>query len=165
VGSNPTPSAEQSDLWQTTWLYRDTARAMSQENVEIVRRIFEASAQRDTPAVLALYDKEVEVDNTHGPARAFLGGRSIYYGHEGLRAFFGEWYEAWKNVESNLLELIDADEHVVSVHGYRGRGRASGVEVEWPDLGGIWTIRNGKVIRVRWFPTRAEALQASGLPE
>ena len=138
---------------------------MSEENVEIVRRLYEAADRRDAEAVLALYDEGVEVDNTHGPARAFLGGSGTYHGHEGLRTFFRDWHEAWDNVESNLGELIDAGERVISVHAYRGRGRASGIEVEWPDLGGIWTIRDGTVISIRWFPTRNEALEAAGLSE
>ena len=137
---------------------------MSRENVEVIRRLFEVADRRDTDAVLALYDPDVVFDNTRGPARAFLGGgRSIYHGHEGLRRIFREWYEPWGDVEASLIELIDAGERVISVQKYRGRGRASGVEVEWPDLAGVWTIRNGKVIHVAWFPSRAEALEAAGV--
>ena len=138
---------------------------MSEENVEIVRRIFEAANRRNTDAVLGLYDEEVEVDNTHGPAQAFLGGNAVYHGHDGLRAFFREWHEAWDSIDSNLVELIDAGERVISTHAYRGQGRASGIAVEWPDLGAIWTLRDGRVIHVAWFPTRTEALEAAGLSE
>jgi ketosteroid isomerase-like protein len=94
-----------------------------------------------------------------------MGSRRVYRGHEGLRIMFREWYEAWEDVEGNLKELIDAGEHVISVQTYGGRGRASGVEVEWTDLAGVWTIRNGKVVRVAWFATRKEALEAAGLSE
>ena len=42
------------------------------------------------------------------------------------------------------------------------RGRASGIEVEGKDLAGVWTVRDGKVVQVVWYPTRAEALEAVG---
>jgi ketosteroid isomerase-like protein len=138
---------------------------MSEENVEIVRRLFELAAQRDSATILSFYDSEVEVDNTHGPARRLMGSQGIYRGHDGLRAMFREWYEAWADVEGRLEELIDAGDRVISVQTYRGRGRASGAVVEWTDLAGVWTIRDGKVVRVAWFPTREEALDAVGLSE
>jgi ketosteroid isomerase-like protein len=37
---------------------------MSQENVELVRRVYDAAARRDAATVLALYDPEVELDNS-----------------------------------------------------------------------------------------------------
>jgi ketosteroid isomerase-like protein len=138
---------------------------MSQENVEIVRRLYDASARRDTATVLSFYDSEVEVDNTHGPARALMGSRRVYRGHDGLRTMFREWYEAWEEVEGSLEELIDAGERVISVQTYRGRGRASGAEVEWTDLAGVWTLRAGRIVRVAWFPTREEALEAAELAQ
>jgi ketosteroid isomerase-like protein len=64
---------------------------------------------------------------------------------------------------TDLEELIEAGEHgVVSVMVQRGRGRASGAEVE-DRLGTVWTIREGKIVRVVWFPTPEEALEAVGL--
>jgi ketosteroid isomerase-like protein len=105
---------------------------MSQENVEIVRRVYEAAARRDDAAtVLALYDPEVERDIPHSPARELVG-RRVYHEHEGLRSFFREWYEAWGTVEPDLEELIDAGGHAISVETTRGRGRTSGAEVELP---------------------------------
>ena len=137
---------------------------MSRENVEVVRRVFDALARRDAATVLTLYDSEVELDTT----RLRLGdliGRSIYRGHEGLRRWFGEWYEAWENIERAVEELIDAGEQVISVLTVRGRGRASGAEVEWKHVAVVWTIGDGKVVRLVWFPTRNEALEAVGLRE
>jgi ketosteroid isomerase-like protein len=61
------------------------------------------------------------------------------------------------------MKLLLAGEHVVSVSTIRARGRASGLHVESSERFGVWTIRDGRVIRVVWFPTRAEALEAAGL--
>jgi ketosteroid isomerase-like protein len=136
---------------------------MSEENLEIVRRVYDAVARDDAASVLAAYDSEVEWDTS----RAALGdlmGRRVYRGHEGLRVFFREYREAWEKIEDACKELIDAgDDRVISVVNVRARGRASGVEVELKQQAGVWTIRDGKIVRVVWFGTRADALQAAGL--
>ncbi len=122
---------------------------MSRENVEIVRRLYDAVARRDTADVLALYDPDVEWDFTRHPFGDLIGG-VVYRGHDGLRSFFGDMHEVWENVEWDLEDLFDAGEHVVVVAKHHGRGRTSGVETEGSAVG-VWTVRNGKVVRVVWF--------------
>jgi ketosteroid isomerase-like protein len=140
-------------------------RAMSQENVEVVRRVFDASAQRDAETVFSLFDPEAEWDNSRGPFTDLIGA-GVYSGHEGLRRFWHEYYaEAWESVEDNLEELIRCGRlRRLGRKHPRPRG-ASGVEVEWTHNAGVWTIREGKIVRVAWFPTREEALEAVGLRE
>jgi ketosteroid isomerase-like protein len=118
---------------------------MSQENVEIVRRIYDAAGRRDAATVLALYDSEVELDCTRLQIVGFAGG--VYHGHDGLRTFFREWHEAWDTVEYDFDELIDAGDHVIAVVTRRGRGRANGAEVELR-VALVWTLRAGEVVRV-----------------
>jgi ketosteroid isomerase-like protein len=111
---------------------------MSRDKVEIVRAVYDAVARRDTAAVLAFYDPEVEWDYSRG-ALAGLMGPGVYHGHEGLRRWNREWYTAWE-------------------------GRASGAEVEMSTRqAGVWTIRGGKLVRVVWFPSVEEAREAVGL--
>jgi ketosteroid isomerase-like protein len=136
---------------------------VSQENVEVVRQVHDAAGRRDAATVLSLYDPGVECDYSRvswgDPA-----GRGVYHGHEGLRQVFREWHEAWESHKADVEELIDAgDDRVISVGTARGRGKASGIEVELPHQAGLWTIRDGRVIRVVWFPTREEAPEAAGL--
>ena len=138
---------------------------MSQENVEIVRRVLEAANRHDGAAALALYDPGVVWDHTHGPINELMGGPSVYHGHDGLRRWFGEFYEAWADVQAEILELIDAGEHVISIIDYRARGGVSGADVEISAMAGLWAIREGKVARAAWFRTREEALEAAGLSE
>jgi ketosteroid isomerase-like protein len=130
---------------------------MSEENVEVVRRLYKAIARRDSEGVLALYDPEVVWDMSGYPYGEMLERRS--HGHAGLRAFWRELYEAWEEYEHDCHELIDAGEHVISVVTDRGRGRVSGAEVEISAYG-LWTIRDGKIIVVAWFRTREEAFDA-----
>ena len=135
---------------------------MSQENVEIVRRIYDGMARRDAATVLGLYDAELEWDSSR-TIGSLMGGR-IYHGHDGLRTFFREWYEAWGNVEYGFGEFTEVGDRVVFVATQRARARVSGAEVAW-EMAGVWTIRDGKVHRVVWYPTLAEALEAVGLSE
>jgi ketosteroid isomerase-like protein len=136
---------------------------MSQEDVELVRGVFEAAASGDTAAVMALYDPDIEWDVSR-TQRAAMAGRAGR-GREALLRWLRDWYDAWETVDDDLEELLDAgDQGVVSIMVQRGRGRASGVEVE-DRLGAVWTIQEGKVVRTVWFPSPEEALEAVGLRE
>ena len=137
---------------------------MSEENVEVVRQIYGAASRRDSATVLGLYDPGVEIDvsRTH---EAVMDPVYAGPGHSGLRAWSREWHEAWGAVEYEIHELIDAGDDVIAVVTVRGRGRASGADAEFTRYAGLWTIRDGKVARVVWFPGRAEAFEAAGLSE
>ena len=90
-------------------------------------------------------------------------GVGVHRGHDGLRSFFREWHEAWETIDYDFDDPIDGPgEHVISFVTPRGRGRASGAEVE-TSLALVWTVRDGTIVRVVWFPSRGEALQAVGL--
>jgi ketosteroid isomerase-like protein len=138
---------------------------VSQENVEIVRRVYDAVARADSASVLSAYDPDVEMAFTGSPL-ALLMERSVYRGHEGLRDLFRERREeAWGTIEDDCEELIDAGEgHVVTVVSTRGRGRRSDVPVALTHAA-VWTIRDGKIVRVDWLGSREEALQAAGVAE
>ena len=136
---------------------------MSRENVDVVRQVFNAAGRRDRAAVLALYDPEVEWDASQPGTPGDMAGAGVYRGHDGLRSWFRSWHEAWDDLVDECEERIDAGEQVVSVSTMRGRGRTSGAEVTSRRYSGVWTIRDGKVTRVVWFPTRAEALDAAGV--
>ena len=135
---------------------------MAGDNVAIVRRLYDAVARRDSEAVLAIYHPDLEWDHTRNEAVASLvGGKTTYHG---LREWSRDWYEAWESVEADLIEVVDAGERVVVVLDYRGRGRASGIEVEFTRMAGVLTFSEGRVVRAAWFRTRDEALAAIGQP-
>jgi ketosteroid isomerase-like protein len=136
---------------------------MASPNVEIVRKVFDAAARRDTAAIFDLYDPYIVWDASRTERGAITG--RVAQGRDALLKWLREWYEPWETVEDILEELIDAgQQRMVSIMIQRGRGRASGVEVE-NRLGTVWTIQDGKVIRVVWFPSREDALKAAGLSD
>jgi ketosteroid isomerase-like protein len=74
---------------------------------------------------------------------------------------FRDWFEAF-DYQEHLDELIDGGEQVVSVTTGHGRGRASGTNVQMTFYL-VWTLCDGRVVRLVWFRTRDEALKAAGL--
>jgi ketosteroid isomerase-like protein len=136
---------------------------MSEEIVEIVRRLFEAAGRHDMATVYSLYDPQIEWDASR-ISRGTMTGR-VVHGQADLQKWLREWYGAWEDIHDDLEELIEASEdEVISVMTQRGRGPGSGAPVE-RRLATIWTTREGRIIRAKWFPTRAEALKAAGLRE
>jgi ketosteroid isomerase-like protein len=135
---------------------------MSRENVEIVRRVFEATNRGEARSVLELYHPEVELEA--GGALGSLVGGGVYTGRDGIRRFYRAYYEAWEHVDYEIEELIDAGDLVVSVVTNRGRGRASGIALDWR-VPGLWTIKDRHIVRVVFFSSRDEALQAAGLSD
>jgi hypothetical protein len=57
------------------------------------------------------------------------------------------------------VEFIDADEHVIVIIRISGRGKRSGASVELT-LVSVGSVRNGKTVRVRNYPSRDGALEA-----
>ena len=128
------------------------------ENVELVKQVIEAGARRDDAAVFAAYDQQIEwhLEAVHAPGSDF---ELVYHGHEGVSRFWRAWFEAWEDVRFEYEEHIDAGDRVISILTQRVRGRASGLEMEWTSYAQVWTVREGKIVRVDFFPTREEALR------
>ena len=133
---------------------------MSQENVEIVRRGFEAFSERDRDTWLALCDPELESSPSGDwPATATVRGR------EAVWEFYLQADDPWEPGSYELAEIIDAGEDRVLANQIREmRGKDSGATVRY-DYWVLFLFRGGKLIRVEWLPTRSEALKAVGLEE
>jgi ketosteroid isomerase-like protein len=131
---------------------------MSQENVELVRRAWEAIDRRDNDSLFELYDPDIVWQSHYGP----ISGS--YHGHAGVRQFFREWAEALESFRARAQEFIDAGDFVVVDVAVWARGRGSGVEAEMPQ-GHLCTVRNGRLTRVELFESKDKALEAAGLSE
>ena len=135
---------------------------MSQENVEIVRRVSDAYNRRDVEAMLDELHPEIE---WHPWLQLqFGGGATVYRGHQGVRTGIRELEEAFSEIEAEQTEIRDLGERVVAIGHHRGRGKESGAITESP-LAWIVEFKSGKVIRVREYLDPKEALEAVGLSE
>jgi ketosteroid isomerase-like protein len=70
----------------------------------------------------------------------------------------------WEELEMTAEEFIDGGDRVVVSGYFRGRGRGSGVEVD-TRFYEVYTLRDGKIVRLDEFTGRADALEAAGLSE
>jgi ketosteroid isomerase-like protein len=139
---------------------RDTTWAMSEENVEVVRRGYERfMATGDFADEVATPDFVWDMSNFHGWPE-----QQVYEGVDGARAFLREWTDAWEDWVLEVDSLHDAGDKVVALVHQHGRSKAAGMPVEMY-FAQVWTLRDGKQSRMDMYSERAEALEAAGLPE
>lgn len=134
---------------------------MSQENVESVRDAMEAFNGRDIDRLLEFADPEVE---WHPPAE--LPGTSVYHGHDGVRQAIADMLDAFGDLRAESQRFIDADDRVVALYRWRGRGSASGIAVDDFEVpvGVIATMNaDGRATDVRFYITWEKALEVAGV--
>jgi ketosteroid isomerase-like protein len=134
---------------------------MASENVELVLSLHRAVTRRDLDGVLSLAHPKVEYRSAI--QQAMEGEGSVFRGLDGLRRWFGELQDLYEFIESEVLEVHEFGERVVIVFVVRGRGAGSGIVLEQP-LAQLVTFRQGKIIEVRDYFTREEALEAANRP-
>jgi ketosteroid isomerase-like protein len=131
---------------------------MSQENVEIVRRSFDA-LNRSWEPDFSLLDPDVVLDTTGA-----VFDRAIYEGHDGVRQWLANQREVWASQRFEEEELIAVGEdRVLASTRFVSVGR-QGIETV-AHLASITTLRDGRVTHIRVFQSKAEALEAAGLSE
>jgi uncharacterized protein len=132
---------------------------MSQENVEIVRRGYEAFNRGDLEGMVADFAPTFE----YVPSGVIPGfDRDVYQGPEEWMDFVGWLFDEFDDPRAEIRELIEAGDQVLAGVTARGRGKQSGVEATW-DVWFLWTVRDGRVLRGQGFTRRDEALEAVGL--
>jgi ketosteroid isomerase-like protein len=137
----------------------DTARAMSQENVELVYRAADAIGRRDLEGLLALMAADVRAD----PLLAGIEGG--YTGHDGIRRWWKNLFDWIPDFTSEVVEMRDlGGDLVLAVTRNRGHGAESATpfeETTWLPA----RIRQGECVWWGNFMTESEALEAAGLRE
>jgi ketosteroid isomerase-like protein len=136
----------------------DTRLAVSQDNVNSLRWILQQlfGGRRIRPGLLA---EDAEWVNPHDAIEP--GTRR---GADGFNEAIKTVFETWDDVRFDTERVIDSGEDVVALGQIRGRVDAAGMEVCSPH-GQVWTFRGGRVVRMQWFNTHHETLQAAGLGE
>ena len=132
---------------------------MSRENVELVRRMYEAYARGDAEVSLSYLDREIVFSQPEDEP-----GAGTYHGHEGVIQAFVKWTGAWDDYRVEVEELRDFGDHVLATTRHHGRGKGSGAVVEH-QIFQLWTVRDGKVVRATMYYDETEALEAAGATE
>jgi ketosteroid isomerase-like protein len=139
---------------------RDTARAMSQEDVELVYQAHDAYNRRDLDGFLALMDSDVEFT----PYERAIEGLGPYRGHRDVRIWWEESFEVLPDLTAEVYEVRDFGDRVFVRGRLHGHGAGSGAKFErmlWETV--EW--RGGKIVWWCAFGSEAEALEAAGLRE
>ena len=137
---------------------------MSEENVEIVRAVYERWSEGDFRASVDLLDPHVVLVLRPEFGPDFLkAGR--YIGPEGVAAYTRDLLKPWTHLTMDAEEFVAAGDSVLASVRQRGfLGSTSGVPTELRFFT-LWSFRGRKVIRLESFRDRAEALEAAGLRE
>jgi ketosteroid isomerase-like protein len=134
---------------------------MSEEHVEIVRNAHAAFNRGDAEAFVSFWSSDCE----YQPAmERDLEGSSSYRGHDGMRRWWREMMQAWEGASTEVHEVRAVGDQVLASITLRATGKGSGAVVAAPFFQ-VGTIRDGKLVRGRDFPNRADALEAAGLSE
>lgn len=132
---------------------------MSERNVEIVRRILEVWGEEGSPVPSGLLDPEIEWVN---PPDAVEGG--VRRGIHAFELATQSVEETFSGPRLEIERMSAAGEDVVVIATLHGRGAGSGAEVARRQ-GYVWTIRDGRAVRFRWFNDPREAFEAAGLAD
>jgi ketosteroid isomerase-like protein len=131
---------------------------MSEENVEIVRRMYEAFHGGDAEGALAYFHPEVVVD-ARGRVDAGMG-----HGRDELSRIIATWVGTFDEWREEIEEMRDLGSQVYVVATQRGRGKGSGVEVDYR-YALLYEVRGDKITSMTIYNKPAEALAAAGLSE
>jgi ketosteroid isomerase-like protein len=132
---------------------------MSQENVEIVRRVY-AAWERGNFWTPQFFDPSVHVRW----ASPIFARQSETRGIEALTEAVQGMLDAYEDVTATAERIIDTADQVVAADVWRGRGKASGIELD-SRRASVWTISGGKATQVVFYGDRSEAFEAAGLSE
>jgi ketosteroid isomerase-like protein len=128
---------------------------MSQENVELVRHVYEGWARGDFSAGGA-FAPDVEFEMPDWPESA------PSHGLEGMSETWRATLGAWDDFRAEAFRFIDTGGHVVVLNHVHAWGKGSGVEVS-ADTATVWTIEEGRVVRLALYWDSAKALDSVGL--
>jgi ketosteroid isomerase-like protein len=126
---------------------------MSQENIELIQRLYEEFGRTGGVEVWALHP-DIEWHTA-----ADLPDSAVHRGRDGVSALIDEWVASFEDLYSEVLEVIDRGEHVVVSLVLRGRISGGGEEVALPETH-VWKLRDGQVVEVREYRTLDEGLEA-----
>jgi ketosteroid isomerase-like protein len=133
---------------------------MSEEEHQVIRRIYEAFGRRDLDAIAEEMHPDAQVDFT----RSLSPENAVYPGVEGIAILLGLYWESFEDISIEPERFLEGPDGIVALVVSRGRGRGSGAQVEarGPHL---WRFRDGKPASFTLYQEKTDALKAAGLSE
>ena len=132
---------------------------MSQENVNVVKGMYEAFGRADIPAVLAALDPQVEwweAENfIYADGNPYVGPEAV------LTGVFMRLGGEWEGFAVTSQEVLDAGETVVSQGYYSGTFKKTGRHVR-AQFAHLFTFSGGRVVKFQQYTDTAQFLRAVG---
>jgi uncharacterized protein len=127
---------------------------MAPGNVDLIRPIYEEWGRGNWRPRFDVYHPNME----WGWSDEFPGLAGVYEDHDDPNPRLLSWLSGWEHWRADADEFLEFGDHVVVLATYHGRGRGSGVELS-QEGAHVFELRDGKVVRLEIFATRAKALQ------
>jgi ketosteroid isomerase-like protein len=131
---------------------------MSQEDVEIVRRLYRAVNSVGLQAIVEFAHTDMEA-----VLPPYWPDASTIRGVELVQEVARQWVETFESFNVDPERLLDAGpRRVVAYVRDRGRIKGSDSEIDTRFIH-VWTLKEGKILRWQVFADEAQALEAAGL--
>ncbi len=134
---------------------------MSQENVEVVRKLYELFASRD---VAAAFPDHADPNLELRVPPLYPDTPEVFRGREGVESWIQMIDDAWAEWRFEPERYLDAGSIVVVLAQLIAEGESSGIHLE-REVAHVWTLDNGRATSIRVYLDPAEALEAAGLRE
>jgi ketosteroid isomerase-like protein len=129
---------------------------MSEGNVEVVRRQFDALAERGVDAGAEYWHPDIEWRAVEGA----VDDIGVLRGRDAMHRYYGDWLEMVQDMQVEVEKIVhDAGETLVVVLRTSGHGRGSIVPIHGRYTV-VYTIRDGLIVRGREYETPEQAMAA-----
>src|ERR1700730_11447694 len=133
---------------------------MSQRNVELVRKSFEAHSAGGIEAALRFYAEDFVWD----PGPNWIEDR-VYRGHDGARALDAIFTQTFHDYVLEVHEIRDFGDRILALYEALGTVKGSGAAIRQPIGIVVSDFRDGTIGRVRSYFGWQDAREGVGLTE
>lgn len=132
---------------------------MAQQNIDIVRGIYESFASGDVPAVLEAFSPDIvwnEADDfPYADGNPYIGPQAV------LEGVFARCVQEWDDFRVEVNEVHDAGDTIIAIGHYRGRFKATGKEQN-TQLVHVYYMKDGKVARFQQYANTLHTARVIG---
>ena len=123
-------------------------------DIEVVKGMFAAFADRDLDGVLAMADPEIEFAAVTGEQ---VGRKEPYRGHDGMRQYFRDVATVWEELRLTPREFRVVGDLVLVIGKVSARSRSRTIT---GSTGWVFRVRDGKVDYAHAYASAADAIAA-----
>jgi uncharacterized protein len=135
----------------------NNAHNVTEANVATVRWSYDALNRGDVTGVMSMIDDDITWD----PGAISPDSGAGTTGRDAFESFVRSWMDAFEGFRIEPLDVTANGPFLVACVRQSGRGRSSGVKIEI-DLVHVWTVENGRAVRLESYRDLATALAAIG---